>query len=72
MSLAKRLTRYDCKGAPNRIVLDGVRYILWEEYITKGDAESALRFAQHHGKHGFIRKYKSKYHNPVYAYYTTI
>ena len=70
--LAKRVTQYDNKGAPQRIIKGGIRYILWGEYFTKAEALSALRFGKKHGEKGFIRKYLSRYTNPVYAYYTTI
>ena len=71
IELSKRLTWYDNVGAPSRVVKDGVRYFLWAEYSTKREAQSALKFARSHRKRGFIRKYLSKYTNPVYVYYTT-
>jgi len=69
---AKRLTKYDTVGAPASIRKNGVLYHLWEEYYTRREAQNALRFAKSHGSRGFIRKYLSKYTNPIYAYYTTM
>ena len=70
--IAKLLTVYDRLGAPSRIVRDGTTYHLWDEYFSKSEAQAAISFGRKHGSKGFVRRYLSINHYPVYAYYTTI